>query len=163
MANIVIPNTFSDTPANTNLIKAAEINANYAAVTGQVNGNLDNTNIKAGANIDGAKFGDASISLAKLTVLVLWGSVGGGTGAISNAGSGGWSSSRTGAGVYVLTFAPAFSAAPVILATPNFAGGALTALAAAISTSSVTINTNLITTGNPGQDSNFGFVAIGAR
>lgn len=163
MGNIVIPNTFSDSPPATNLIKAAEVNANFTAVTAQVNGNLENVNIKSGADIDGAKMLAASLALAKLVPLILYGAVNGSTGAILSAGSSGWSSSHSGTGQYTLSFSPVFSSAPIVVALASFGGGALTTLTTSVSGSSAVINTNLITAGNPGQDANFHFIAVGAR
>lgn len=51
MAAITIPNTFIPFTK----IRSSEVNANFTAVTAQVNGNLDNTNIAAGAAIARSK------------------------------------------------------------------------------------------------------------
>lgn len=63
MSNITIPNSFSNTPANTNIIDAAQVNANYTAVTAIVNGQLDETNLRAATQIPDSKLASPSGSV----------------------------------------------------------------------------------------------------
>lgn len=71
MAVIVYPNTF----APNTLASAAEVNANFNAITAQVNGNLEAANLAADAvttvkiadaNVTTAKIADASVTDAKI-------------------------------------------------------------------------------------------------
>lgn len=114
-----------------------------------------------GANITDTNVSAAGLGIAKLTPLWLYGTVNGSTGAILVAGSAGWTSSRTSAGIYVLTFSPAFSATPNLVVTPNSAS-AVAHTVTAISSSSATINTYLSTNGSA-SDSNVMFQVIGVR
>ena len=61
MANITLPNTFSP---NT-VARASEVNANFAAITAQVNGNIETVNLAAGA-VTTAKIADTAVTEAKL-------------------------------------------------------------------------------------------------
>lgn len=151
--------TFSYTSGDPgNLVGGA--NADMADIKGPFD---DLENWLNGLNITDTNVQAAGLSLSRLVPLILYGSVDGNTGAIVNAGSGGWSSSRSAAGQYTLTFSPAFSSAPIVVALANFGGGAMTTLAPTIAAVNCVINTNLITGGNPGQNANFSFIAIGAR
>lgn len=49
------------------VIVASELNANYDILFGEFNGNIDDTNIKAGANINGSKLLASSIPGSKLS------------------------------------------------------------------------------------------------
>lgn len=129
----------------------------------QLLANLGVTGAKiADLTVTGGKVADATLGLAKLTPMLLYGTVNGTTGAIFNAGSGGWTSSRGGVGSYGLTFTVPFSAPPVLLASANTAGSAEVAVVTALAVSTAGITTN-ITTSGAGADANFTFVAIGAR
>lgn len=44
MTSLTIPNTFSNSPPNTNVIDATQVNANFSAISGWTAGNIDETN-----------------------------------------------------------------------------------------------------------------------
>lgn len=115
-----------------------------------------------GANLTDTNIQNAGISLAKLVPLILYGMINGSTGAISNAGSGGWTSVKSGTGFYTVTFSPAFSAAPVVVASVNTAGAAQVATVNSVAAGSTALTAVVSTTG-AGADANVMFLAIGAR
>lgn len=88
------------------------------ALLNEFNGNIDDANIKALANIAGSKLLNNSVAQAKLTTRIVFGTVAGGTSTARDAGSGDWTVSRTGLGTYVLTFTTPFSAIPAVVAGP---------------------------------------------
>lgn len=115
-----------------------------------------------GANLSDTNLQAAGTSLSKLVPLILYGTVAGLTGAISNAGSGGWTSSRSATGTYAVTFSPTFSVAPVFLPGLQVVGGQVGITIPSISTTAagvVTFNTST----NATVDANFFFMAIGVR
>lgn len=63
MGIIAIPKTWADD----DIILAADLNILNSTIYNEFNGNIDNANIKAGANIDAAKLLNASILSAKLS------------------------------------------------------------------------------------------------
>ena len=62
MSVIVKPNTF----ATGGTVTASELNANHDTIYNEFNGNIDNANIKAAANINGSKLAAATITAGKL-------------------------------------------------------------------------------------------------
>jgi len=62
MAIVAIPKVW----ATSDTLTATDLNTLNSVIYNEFNGNIDNTNIKAGANIDAAKLLDASIASAKL-------------------------------------------------------------------------------------------------
>lgn len=114
-----------------------------------------------GANLSDVNLQNAGTGLAKLTPLILYGTVNGGTGAISQAGSGGWTSARTSAGNYTLTFSPAFSAVPALVVSP-VGVGTFSSTVGSLSTSSAAVAT--FSLAGAGTDMNLvAFIAIGVR
>lgn len=114
-----------------------------------------------GANLTDTNVTAAGLSLSRLVPLVLYGIVDGALGTAVFTGSGGWSSARTGAGLYTITFSPAFSVAPVLLLTP-IAAAARAAVAANILTGSAPVSTFTTNTA-ANADTTFCFFAIGPR
>lgn len=104
--------------------KRAEVIAAITAVANEFNGNIDNTNIKTGAAIDGAKLAAASVTPAQLSAIKLSGVGGSYTSAPSAPGINGAFLMQ--AGTDVVTFAS--NSAVVTLATP-FPNGILMAVA----------------------------------
>lgn len=109
-----------------------------------------------------ADIADAAVTLAKLGFRLLYGTVNGANGAILTAGSGGWSSSRTSAGVYVVTYAPAFPAAPIVVPGLNTGGGATANSARASSSGTNGFTVETITTAAQ-VDSSWSFIVLGQR
>lgn len=64
MPFIAYPFTFSDTPPATNLIKASEVNGNFSAISGVVNGGLDSSNLAPGG-VATANIADGSVTEPK--------------------------------------------------------------------------------------------------
>jgi hypothetical protein len=83
-------------------------------------------------------------------------------GAVSVAGSGGWTPARTATGVYTLTPSPVFTAVPAVVAIAGPTGGATVCSVSAVTASLITLNTFTANTG-AAVDSGFLFIAIGAR
>lgn len=139
-----------------------------AASTSVVTGNITDRRVRAtlGPQVAALSITDAQVNAAAAIVAtkllgVARGKVGANTrlmhglidpaGAIVNAGSGDWSSTRTGTGVYQVTFTGSFSVAPAVVVTANpgsaaicpEAGSATTALflASFVNPSNVLTNT----------------------
>lgn len=67
MGVVAIPNTFS----NGSIFDAPQVNTNFSTIYNEFNGNIDNANIKSGANIDAAKLLNASVLTAKIADLAI--------------------------------------------------------------------------------------------
>lgn len=149
--------TFSYTSGDPgNLVGGA--NADMADIKGPFD---DLENWLNGQNITDSNVQAAGIGFAKLTPLVLYGTVNGSTGGIAFAGSGGWTSSKGGAGAYTVFFSPNFSAAPMVVATPNVAAQC-TIFTLSKTGASIVFNT-IVPTNGGALDANVDFVAIGLR
>jgi hypothetical protein len=92
-----------------------------AVGTSELAANAVGTSELANDSVDTAAIINATVTLAKLSFQVLWGEWNP-DGSVNNSGSGGWSVSKTGTGVYRLDFATNFSAIPVIVPKPMYRG-----------------------------------------
>jgi len=117
-----------------------------------INGNLDANNLT-----------NASVTLAKLAPLVLYGAINGTNGAILIAGSGGWTSSRSGAGTYGVTFSPVFSSIPVVTFTQLVGGAGTACMLTTVTASNFGCTSYTVAASPVLQDTNIFFIAIGAR
>lgn len=67
MSLVAKPHTFSDSGG----VVASQFNENYDAIYNDYNGNIDNSNIKVGANIEGSKLLAASVTSTQLAALAI--------------------------------------------------------------------------------------------
>lgn len=147
---------FSFTTGNPNNLTAGA-NASMNDVQGPF---MDLRTFLNGANLSDTNMQNAGTGLAKLTPLILYGMLTN-VGGVFFAGSGGWTPSTTGTGLYTITFSPAFSVNPVVLVTPSLSG-AVVANVPTITASAATVSVFNSTTG-VGVNAIVGFVAIGPR
>ena len=87
---------------------------------------------------NGILWWDTGSTWVRVRQTVKWGGVTD-TGAVS-WGSGDWTPSRTGSGVYLITFTPAFANAPAVLAAPYGTASISAAIVSALSASTCTVS-----------------------
>jgi len=96
-----------------------------------------------------------------LTPAIKWGNIGGGgTGVVTDPGSGDWYVTRTSVGVYVVTFTKPFANIPVVVCTSHYGGGGI--IAATVQARSATSFTVNVCNSAGSIDSNVEFVALGS-
>jgi hypothetical protein len=91
---------------------------------------------------------------------VLAGAVVGATGAISSAGTGGWTSARTAVGAYTITYDRAFKALGLPVALPGVTAGALSLKYTAVVAGSFSLQ-SFNTAGGANADTDFTFIVVG--
>lgn len=123
---------------------------------------LAHQSIKTGDTVAVLMFGSDLLVLGRIVTAVqnqvIVAGVVGSTGSEDGGDTSLWSVNKTGTGVYVITFAPAFSAAPVVTASAMSWGAQTTAA----SPSSATISVFNTSTG-VALDRGFHFTAVGPR
>jgi hypothetical protein len=72
-------------------------------------------------SITGAEVANGTLAQTKLNIQVLWGGFNP-DGSVAQAGSGGWTPSKTGTGTYTVNWTTNFSAIPIVICHPMYRG-----------------------------------------